>query len=218
MRQHRSRQATDGSYYYDQLYLSNFATLNVKDDLARIKGVGDVSFLGPRDYSMRIWLDPDKLAARRPDRQRRDQAIQEQNRQVAAGRLGQPPVPAAELGPFQLPINTQGRLVDREAVREHHRQDRRPTAESSTSRTSSATRRRQGRHVIEKGIELGAKNYDVNSYLDGKPVGDAGRLPVARLERARDGRCHPGQDGGAEGTVSRGRRVPNLLRHDRLRR
>jgi multidrug efflux pump len=49
----------DGSYYYDQIYLSNFATLNVKDDLARIKGVGDVTFLGPRDYSMRVWLDDD---------------------------------------------------------------------------------------------------------------------------------------------------------------
>ncbi len=48
---------------YDQLYLSNFATLNVKDDLARLQGVGDVAFLGPRDYSMRIWLDPDKLAS-----------------------------------------------------------------------------------------------------------------------------------------------------------
>ena len=54
--------ARTAGYYYDQLYLSNFATLNVKDDLARIKGVGDVTFLGPRDYSMRIWLDPDKLA------------------------------------------------------------------------------------------------------------------------------------------------------------
>ncbi len=53
--------ATDDRY--DQLYLSNFAMLNVKDDLARIKGVGDVSFLGPRDYSMRIWLDPGKLAS-----------------------------------------------------------------------------------------------------------------------------------------------------------
>src|SRR5438270_6538830 len=54
----------DGGYYYDQVYLSNFATLNVKDDLSRIKGVGDVTFLGPRDYSMRIWLDPDKLAGK----------------------------------------------------------------------------------------------------------------------------------------------------------
>src|SRR6516164_5577329 len=49
---------------YDQLYLSNFATVNVKDELSRIKGVGDVTFLGPRDYSMRIWMDPNKLAAR----------------------------------------------------------------------------------------------------------------------------------------------------------
>src|ERR1700752_1542297 len=54
----------DGTYYYDQLYLSNFATLSVKDDLARLKGVGDVAFLGPRDYSMRIWLDPEKLASK----------------------------------------------------------------------------------------------------------------------------------------------------------
>src|SRR6516162_2445035 len=59
-----STKKPDGSYYYDQLYLSNFATLSVKDDLARLKGVGDVSFLGPRDYSMRIWLDPDKLASK----------------------------------------------------------------------------------------------------------------------------------------------------------
>ena len=48
---------------YDQLYLSNFASMNVKDDLARLKGVGDVAFLGPRDYSMRVWLDPHKLAS-----------------------------------------------------------------------------------------------------------------------------------------------------------
>src|SRR5947209_13170588 len=55
-----------GSYFYNQLYLSNFATLSVKDDLARLNGVGDVAFLGPRDYSMRIWLDPNKLAATKP--------------------------------------------------------------------------------------------------------------------------------------------------------
>src|SRR6185312_3133391 len=59
-----SQKRPDGAYVYNQLYLSNFATISVKDDLARIKGVGDVTFLGPRDYSMRIWLDPDKLAAK----------------------------------------------------------------------------------------------------------------------------------------------------------
>ena len=72
--------------------------------------------------------------------------------------------------------------------------------------------------IIDKGIELGAKNYDVNSYLDGEPAVDAGRLPIARLQRARDGRGHPRQDGRTQAQVSRGRRIPNLLRHDGLRR
>ena len=106
-----SKTRPDGSYYYDQLYLSNFATLKVKDDLARIAGVGDVSFLGPRDYSMRIWLDPRRLAALEMTATDVIRAIQEQNVQVAAGRLGQPPVPAGAEVPFQLTINTQGRLA-----------------------------------------------------------------------------------------------------------
>src|SRR5262245_11170545 len=99
---------------YDQLYLSNFATINIKDNLARIKGVGDVSFLGPRDYSMRVWLDPKKLAARDMTAGDVIKAIKEQNVQVAAGRLGQPPLPANETVPFQLVINTQGRLESEE--------------------------------------------------------------------------------------------------------
>ena len=111
--------------YYDQLYLSNFATLSVKDDLARIKGVGDVAFLGPRDYSMRVWLDPDKLAARDLTASDVINAVREQNRQVAAGRLGQPPVPAGQSVQFQLPINTPGRLNVRGAIRRHRSQDER---------------------------------------------------------------------------------------------
>src|SRR6516164_10928659 len=91
-------------YVYDQLYLSNFATLNVKDDLARLKGVGDVAFLGPRDYSMRIWLDPDKLASKNLTASDVINSVREQNRQVAAGRLGQPPVPANSSVRFQLPL------------------------------------------------------------------------------------------------------------------
>src|SRR5438094_5881721 len=77
---------------YDQLYLNNFATLNVKDDIARIKGVGDVTFLGPRDYSMRIWLDRSRLASLQLTPSDVISAIQQQNVQVAAGRVGQPPV------------------------------------------------------------------------------------------------------------------------------
>src|SRR5262249_45703542 len=95
---------------YDQLFLSNFATIQVKDAIARLKGVGDVTFLGPRDYSMRIWLDPEKLA--RLNRTPSDviSAIQEQNVQGAAGRLGQAPAPPGQ--GFQLTITTLGRLTD----------------------------------------------------------------------------------------------------------
>ncbi len=154
---------------YDQVYLSNFATLNVKDDLARIKGVGDVTFLGPRDYSMRIWLDPDKLSAREMTATDIIGAVREQNVQVAAGRLGQPPVPAGAAVPFQLPINTQGRLTTEEQFEDiivktgaqgqavHLRDVVRDTVYDSDGR------------IVERGVELGAKNYDVNSYLDGEP-------------------------------------------------
>lgn len=99
---------------YDQLYLSNFALLNVKDDLARVSGVGDVSFLGPRDYSMRAWLDPNKLASLGMTAGDVILAIKEQNVQVAAGRIGQPPVPVGANVPFQLPLNVQGRLSSEE--------------------------------------------------------------------------------------------------------
>jgi multidrug efflux pump subunit AcrB len=154
---------------YDPLYLSNFATLNIKDDLARIKGVGDVTFLGPRDYSMRVWLDPDRLASLQMTTTDVINAIKEQNVQVAAGRIGQPPIPAAANVPFDLPINTQGRLVSEEEF------------ENIIVKTGSQGRNVYLRdvvrkkkydkngNVIEKGVELGAKNYDVSSYLgDGK--------------------------------------------------
>jgi multidrug efflux pump len=164
-----SEKKPGGGYYYDQLYLSNFATLSVKDDLARIKGVGDVSFLGPRDYSMRVWLDPDKLAAKDLTAVDVINAVQEQNRQVAAGRLGQNPVPTASPIQFQLPINTKGRLATTEQF------------ENIVLKTSDKgavvhfkdivrdpVYDKEGRET-EKGVELGAKNYDVNSYLDGEP-------------------------------------------------
>ncbi len=154
---------------YNQLYLSNFATLKVKDVLARINGVGDVSFLGPRDYSMRVWLDPNKLAAKSMTATDVIRAIKEQNVQVAAGRIGQPPVVSDSAVPFQLPVNVQGRLSDAEQF------------EQIVIKTGERGQLVYLRDVVrdtipakdgnpeEKGIELGAKNYDVNSYLDGEP-------------------------------------------------
>jgi multidrug efflux pump subunit AcrB len=90
----------------DQLYISNYATLRVRDVLARVNGVGDVRVRATRDYSMRIWLDPDKVAARNLTAGEIVAALQEQNVQVASGVLNQPPVPGS--GPFELNIETQG--------------------------------------------------------------------------------------------------------------
>ncbi len=150
---------------YDQLYLSNFATLNVKDDLARIKGVGDVTFLGPRDYSMRVWLDPSRLASLQMTSNDVIKAIQEQNVQVAAGRIGQPPVPQGAAIPFDLPINTQGRLT---TVEQFEKIIVKTGSGGQNVLLKDVVRKPKyddKGNLIQSGIELGAKNYDVNSYL-----------------------------------------------------
>lgn len=143
--------APDGRY--DQLYLSNYATIQVKDAIARLEGIGDVSFLGARDYSMRIWLDPEKLASQNLMASDVTKALREQNVQVAAGRLGQPPSPEGQA--FQLTISTVGRLLEPEEFAD---------IIIKTGENGQVTRIRDvGR------AELGAKNYDVTSYLDGMP-------------------------------------------------
>ena len=137
----------------DQLFLSNYATIQIKDVLARLQGVGDVTFLGARDYAMRVWLDPEQLASREHDRRRRDKALQEQNVQVAAGRLGAPPAPHGQN--FQLTINTLGRL---------------PSAAEFEDIIVKVGDNGQITRVRDVGrAEIGAKNYDVSSYLDGEP-------------------------------------------------
>ncbi len=93
----------------DLLYLSNYATLHIKDALARLPGVGDVQLFGARDYAMRIWLDPDKVAAYRLNASEVLAALRAQNVQVAAGVLNQPPVPGD--GAYQLNVQTLGRLA-----------------------------------------------------------------------------------------------------------
>ncbi len=95
---------------YDDLYLSNYATIYIKDDLLRINGVGNINFLGERDYSERVWLDPDKMADRNIATNDIINAVRNQNVQVAAGTLGQPPVPAGQQ--FELTMSTLGRLID----------------------------------------------------------------------------------------------------------
>ena len=97
---------------YDDIFLSNYATIYVRDELGRLPGVANITYLGQRDYSLRAWLDPDKLAALEFSAMDVVTAISQQNVQVAAGQIGQPPVPRGQQ--FQLTINTQGRLTDPE--------------------------------------------------------------------------------------------------------
>src|SRR5215469_16768252 len=122
---------------YDQLYLSNYATIQVKDTLARLVGVGDVSFLGARSMTASDVVN----------------ALREQNVQVAAGRIGQPPAPAGL--DFQYTINTLGRLLDPEQFAQ---------IVIKTGEQGQITR------LADVGrVELGSKSYDVSSYLDGQP-------------------------------------------------
>ena len=97
---------------YDSLFLSNYATIYIRDELGRLPGVADITYFGQRDYSLRAWLDPDKLAALDLSAVDVVAAIAQQNVQVAAGQIGQEPVPKGQQ--FQLTINTLGRLVDPE--------------------------------------------------------------------------------------------------------
>src|SRR6266550_8604241 len=134
----------------DQLYISNYATLQVRDELARLDGVGDVRIFGARDYAMRIWLDPDKVSARNLTAGEVVAALQAQNVQVASGVLNQPPT--ASLGAFQLNVETLGRLVDpRQFANIVVRND--PNGRVTRIRDV-------GR------VELGAQDYGANSYLD----------------------------------------------------
>ncbi|GAB2174850.1 efflux RND transporter permease subunit [Dongia sp. agr-C8] len=138
----------------DQLYMSNYATLNIKDVLSRLDGVGDVRNFGARDYSMRIWLDPEKIAARNMTAGDVIQALRQQNVQVAAGSLNQPPVPKP--GDFQLAIETLGRLDD-------PRQFRNIVVKSEPN--GQVTRLED----VAK-VELGAQDYSANGYLDRRPA------------------------------------------------
>ena len=101
---------------YNDIYLSNYATVYIKDEILRVPGVSDINFLGQRDYSIRAWLDPQRLASRNMTALDVAQAIGDQNLAAASGQIGQPPVPAGQS--TQVPIDTLGRLTDPEQFEE----------------------------------------------------------------------------------------------------
>ena len=139
---------------YDMLYLSNYATLNIKDELARLNGIGDVQLFGMGEYSLRVWLDPNKTASRNLTATDVVNAIREQNRQVAAGQLGAPPAPNATS--FQMSVNTQGRLVTEE---EFENIVIRAAADGEITRLKDIAR-----------VELGSSQYALRSLLNNQPA------------------------------------------------
>jgi hydrophobe/amphiphile efflux-1 (HAE1) family protein len=138
---------------YDSLYLRNYAALNIRDVLARLPGMGEVRVFGAGDYAMRVWLDPQKLAARNLTSGDVVGAIREQNIQVAAGQIGAPPAQGAA---FELALNAIGRLSDEAQFGDVIIKT---GADGEIVRLKDVAR-----------IELGAAQYAQQSYLDNKPA------------------------------------------------
>jgi hydrophobic/amphiphilic exporter-1 (mainly G- bacteria), HAE1 family len=143
---------------YDSLYLANYATIRLKDELARLPGVGNVNVFGAGQYSMRIWLDPEKLKARSLDAQDVVQALQAQSQQVTAGQVGMPPTPAGVN--FQYTVDIAGRLVD---VEQFENVIVKTGDNGEITRLSDVGR-----------VELGAQTYGQFFSLDGKQAAAMG--------------------------------------------
>ena len=150
---------------YDEIYLRNYATLQVRDVLARIPGAGSVQLFGSGDYAMRVWIDPDKAASRSLTASDIVAAIREQNVQVAAGSVGKPPEDAPV--PFELQINAKGRLLDEEEFG------------NIVVKTGEHGEKTYLRDVAR--IEMGASSYALKSLLDNHP---AVALPIFQLPGA----------------------------------
>ncbi|PTU30847.1 efflux RND transporter permease subunit [Stenotrophobium rhamnosiphilum] len=144
---------------YDTLYLSNYALLKVKDEIARLDGVGDVQVFGAGNYSMRVWLDPEKVASRNMTAADVVKAIREQNVQVASGQLGAPPSKNAT--DFQVSINTKGRLSNEDDFR---------NIIIKTGDYGQVTRLKDVARV-----ELGSDSYALRALLDNK---SAAAIPI----------------------------------------
>jgi multidrug efflux pump len=162
--------STDGKY--DSLYLRNYARLHVKDEMARIPGVGDAQAFGGGDYAMRLWLDPDKVAARGLTASDVLRAVREQNVQVSAGQLGAEPM--ANGSDFLLPINAKGRLGSTE---EFGNIVLKAGADGEIVRLSDVAR-----------IELAAGDYTLRARLDGMNASAIGifQAPGANALEIRD--------------------------------
>ena len=169
----------------DQLYISNYATLQLVDVLKRIDGVGDVQVFGAREYAMRVWLDPDKIAARNLTGPEVADAVRSQNLQVASGVLNQPPVPNP--GAFQMNLETLGRLVE-------PRQFQNIVVKTGENGEVTSPARRWHRGAGCAGLRAQRIPGRERRCRDR-------RLPAAWWKRARDRRCRPQDFGRHERSV-----------------
>ena len=164
---------------YDSLFLSNYATISLVPELARVPGVGNVNVFGVGQYSMRIWLDPETLKARGLAPEDVIKAIQQQSQQVTAGQVGAPPAPSGQV--FQYTVNVEGRLAD-------------PAEFGNIIVKVDSANGGQITRVKDVGrVELGAQTYSQSSRLNGKPsagiaiyqLPTANALNVASLVNAK---------------------------------
>src|SRR5262245_59218619 len=144
---------TEAAKKYDDLFIANYLTINVFDEIKRITGVGDAKIFPAKDYGIRLWLDPDKLKARDLTTMDVINALKEQNVQVAAGAIGQPPVPTGQA--FQYNVSTLGRL-------------------NSVEQFENIIVRAEGNRIIRvkdvARVELGGKSYDLLARYKGTPA------------------------------------------------
>ncbi len=170
---------------YDQLYISNYALRQVRDQLLRLDGIGDIQIFGARDYSMRLWLDPDKIATLGMTAGDVLTAIRAQNLQITGGLIAEPPISDRA---FQPSLTFTGRLKDPQQF------------ENIVIKAGTDGRTVRLRDVAR--IELGALAYTTNSFLLRKSSGRNAGLAAPRLERAGHRQEHFRRDGQAEGGFS----------------
>lgn len=146
---------------YDDIYLSNYATIHAKDEIFRLDGVGDITMLGQRDYAIRAWIDPQKIAHLNLGTDDIVKAIQEQNAPISSGRLGQ--APSLQSMENQFPFNGLGRLANTEQFGEIILRGSNMDGQSPSASPKMVKLKDVGR------VELGALRYDMDATIDGKP-------------------------------------------------
>ena len=189
--------------HYDSLFLSNYATINLVDELARIPGVGNVNVFGVGQYSMRVWLDPETLKARGLTPSDVIGAIQQQSQQVTGGQVGTPPTPAGQA--FQYTVDVEGRLVDPAAFGDI-------VVKAAVGSGGQLTRVKDVARV-----ELGAQTYSQSFRVNGEPAAGIAIFAGAGCQCAGGRQQRAGPDAGTGPRLPARPGLGHSVRHHALR-